>query len=47
MVEQKFDDYEELKARMTEQGEVSRQRVLALKGAKDIRIRMDYGLYLL
>ena len=46
-VEQKFDDYKELKARMTEQGEVSRQRVLALKGAKDIRIRMDYGLYLL
>jgi predicted RNA methylase len=46
-VVQKFNDYEELRARMSEQGVVSRQRVLALKGAKDIRIRMDYGLYLL
>ena len=45
--QQKFKDYEELKARLSEQGEVSRQRVLALKGAKDIRIPMDYGLYLL
>ena len=45
--QQKFKDYEELKARLTEQGEVSLQRVLALKGAKDIRIPMDYGLYLL
>ncbi|MGP8125627.1 MAG: class I SAM-dependent methyltransferase [Nitrososphaerales archaeon] len=46
-VQQKFKDYEELQARMSEQGEVSRRRVLALKGAKDVRIWMDYGLYLL
>lgn len=45
--QQKFKDCEELEARMSEQGEVSRRRMLALKGAKDIRIRMDYGLYLL
>ena len=45
--QQKFKNCEELEARMSEQGEVSHKRVLALKGAKDIRIPMDYGLYLL
>ena len=45
--QQKFKDYEELKARLTEQGEVALRRVLALKGTRDIRIPMDYGLYLL
>ena len=43
----RFKDYEELKARLSEQGEMSRQRVLAFEGAKNIRIQMDYGLYLL
>ncbi len=45
--EQKFEDWKALAARLAEEGEESRRRVLELKGAKDIRMRMDYGLFLL
>jgi hypothetical protein len=45
--EQRFNDYEELAARLAGVGKKSLQRSLALKGAKDIRIQMDYGLFLL
>jgi SAM-dependent methyltransferase len=44
---QRFRDYGELATRMAGQGALSERRVLALKGARDIRIRMDYGIYLL
>jgi Methyltransferase domain len=44
---QKFKDFEELAARMRGQGKLSEQRLHALDGAKNIRIRMDYGIYLL
>jgi hypothetical protein len=45
--EQRFKDYQELSARLAEAGKKSLQRSLTLKGAKDIRIQMDYGLFLL
>ena len=45
--EQRFKDYQELATRLSEAGEESLQRSLRLKGAKDIKIQMDYGLFLL
>jgi 2-polyprenyl-3-methyl-5-hydroxy-6-metoxy-1,4-benzoquinol methylase len=42
-----FDTYEQLADRLSGEGEVSRRRSLELKGKKDIRIDMDYGLFLL
>jgi hypothetical protein len=45
--EQRFEDWKELATRLSGEGEESRRRVLELKGAKDIRIRMDYSLFLL
>ena len=45
--EQKFEDWQALATRLAEEGEESKRRVLALKGASDIRMRMDYCLYLL
>jgi hypothetical protein len=45
--DQQFKDFEELASRMSGQGEVSHQRLLPLKDEVDIRIRMDYGLFLL
>ncbi len=45
--EQRFEEWEALADRLSEEGEESRRRVLELKGAKDIRMRMDYGLFLL
>jgi len=45
--EQKFEDWEALATRLTGEGEESNRRVLELKGAKDIRVRMDYCLYLI
>ena len=45
--EQRFADGAALAERLAEEGDESKRRVLGLKGAKDIRIRMDYGLYLL
>ena len=46
-IDQRFKDYEELAARLAGEGEVSRMRALELKGLKNIRIKMDYGLFLL
>jgi hypothetical protein len=45
--QQRFKDYQELAARLAEAGGKSLQRSLPLKGAKDITIMMDYGLFLL
>ena len=45
--EQRFKDYGELAARLAGQGDLSLQRAASLKGAKDIKIQMDYGLFLL
>jgi SAM-dependent methyltransferase len=45
--EQKFEDWQALATRLTGEGEESSRRVQELKGAKDIRMRMDYCLYLL
>jgi 2-polyprenyl-3-methyl-5-hydroxy-6-metoxy-1,4-benzoquinol methylase len=47
LAEQRFKDYEEIATRLSGQGELSKKRLLSLKGAKDIRLRMDYSLYLL
>jgi len=44
---QVFNDHETLAARLSGLGEASRRRVLKLKGAKGITMRMDYGLFLL
>ena len=44
---QKFKDFEEFASRMAGQGDVSQRRVLELKGATNVRIPMDYGLFLL
>jgi len=46
-IQQHFDDYEQLAARLAEAGEVSLRRALKFKGQKNITIRMDYGLFLL
>jgi SAM-dependent methyltransferase len=45
--EQKFEDWQALATRLTGEGEESSRRVLELKEAKEIRMRMDYCLYLL
>jgi hypothetical protein len=45
--EQRFEDWKALAARLSGQGKESRRRVLGLKGTANVRIRMDYGLYLL
>lgn len=47
IADQRFQDCEALAARLRGGGKVSRRRVLDLKGAKDIRMRMHYGLFLL
>ncbi|MGP8125697.1 MAG: class I SAM-dependent methyltransferase [Nitrososphaerales archaeon] len=47
IAEHRFQDYEALAARLRGVGKVSRRRVLELRGAKDIRMRMTYGLFLL
>jgi hypothetical protein len=44
---QRFDDYPQLLTRLSEQGEKSTRRILSLREAKDIKIKMDYALYLL
>ena len=46
-VVQRFEDWQALATRLADEGEESRRRVLELEGAKDIRMRMDYCLYLL
>ncbi len=45
--EQRFEDWNALATRLAEEGEESRRRVLELKGVEDIRMQMDYCLYLL
>ena len=45
--EQRFEDWNALATRLSEEGEESKRRVLELKGTRDIRMRMDYCLYLL
>ena len=45
--EQRFEDWSELAARLSGEGAESHRRVNELKGAVDIRMRMDYCLYLL
>lgn len=45
--EQRFKDWRALATRLKGEGAESRRRVLELKGAKDIRMQMDYCLYLL
>ncbi len=47
VAEQRFEDWKTLAKRLTGLGNESRRRVLELKGARDIRMRMDYGLFLL
>jgi hypothetical protein len=45
--EQRFDGWEALATRLADEGEESKRRVLELKGAKEMGMRMDYGLFLL
>ena len=45
--EQRFEDGWALAARLSGEGEESRCRVSKLEGSKDVRVRMDYGIYLL
>lgn len=45
--EQRFEDREALAARLSGEGEESKRRVSEVKGSKDVRVRMDYGIYLL
>ncbi len=45
--EQRFKDWKALAARLAGEGKESHRRVLELKGVRDIRMRMNYGLYLL
>ena len=47
IAEQRFEDWKALAARLSGEGAESRRRVLELEGTKDVRMRMDYGLYLL
>lgn len=47
VAEQRFKDWEAFAARLSGEGEESRRRVLELKGAEEVHMRMDYGLYLL
>ncbi len=46
-IDQRFKDHDELAARLADAGELSLKRAMELKGFKDIRIRMDYALFLL
>ena len=45
--EQWSEDGKALEARLSGEGEESRRRVLELAGTSDVRMQMDYGLYLL
>jgi len=45
--EQRFKDWQAFTDRLTGAGDESRRRVLELKEAKEVRIPMDYCLYLL
>ena len=45
--EQRFNDWKALAERLSGQGKESRRRVLELKEAREVRMPMDYGLYLL
>ena len=45
--EQRFEDWRALAARLSEEGEESRRRVMELKGVTGIRMPMDYCIYLL
>ncbi len=45
--EQRFEDWKALAARLAGEGKESHRRVLELMGVKDIRMRMDYALFLL
>jgi len=47
VTEQRFEDGKALARRLDRVGKEAKRRILELKGAKDIRMRMDYGLYLL
>ena len=47
VAEQRFDDWNALASRLSGEGKESQRRVLELKGTEDIRMRMDYGLFLL
>jgi len=47
MTEQRFEDGKALARRLDRVGKEAKRRILELKDAKDIRMRMDYGLYLL
>lgn len=46
VTEQKFDDEKALARRLDRVGREAKRRILELKDAKDIRMRMDYGLFL-
>ena len=45
--EQRFDDGKALAKRLDEVGTEAKRRILELKDARDIRMRMDYGIFLL
>jgi SAM-dependent methyltransferase len=47
VTEQRFEDGKALAKRLDQVGREARRRIMELKDAKDIRMRMDYGLYLL
>jgi SAM-dependent methyltransferase len=47
VTEQRFEDMKALARRLSRVGKKAKRRILELKHAKDIRMRMDYGLYLL
>jgi SAM-dependent methyltransferase len=47
VTEQRFEDWRALAKRLDRAGKESERRILELKGARDIRMRMDYGLFLL
>ena len=46
-IHQHFEDHDALAARLAEVGEESLKRALEFKGKKNIKIRMDNGLFLL
>jgi SAM-dependent methyltransferase len=47
VTEQKFEDGKALSQRLSRVGKEAKRRILELKDARDIRMRMDYGLFLL
>ena len=47
VAEQRFEDWDALAARLSDEGEESRRRVNELKGKNGIRMPMNYCLYLL